>query len=265
MPGWHVERVGQGPVSSIPNIVVAKRERKRTELRESIVSLPELRSAHTALRSKKPRLLPIVSTHDVKFLRTRQEAQPIAKQIPTQTSGHIKERVGLNASAPGVFGAFLLYGLAYCSGTMGIILLIVGAGVGLFDILLLGFALLVLAGYLIKWARLGSESRMQAARQLRNKAKQRLVQAAEKSAEAAQKAEQEAEQEAAEKEAERAAEREQLRLQREQKMRELEEIRRQRAEEKRARKARRQAFYQDPFVKIALGFGAIIGLYFLLF
>ena len=63
----------------------------------------------------------------------------------------------------------------------------------------------------------------------------------------------------------RAAEREQLRLQREQKMRELEEIRRQRAEEKRARKARRQAFFQDPFVKIAFGFGAIIGLYFLLF
>lgn len=148
---------------------------------------------------------------------------------------------------------------------MGIILLIVGAGVGLFDILLLGFALLVLAGYLIKWARLGSESRMQAARQLRNKAEQRLVQAAEKSAEEAQKAEQEAEQEAAEKEAERAAEREQLRLQREQKMRELEEIRRQRAEEKRARKARRQAFFQDPFVKISLGFGAIIALYLLLF
>ena len=104
MPGCHVERVGQGPVSSIPKIVVAKRERKRTELRESIVSLPEHRSAHTALRSKKPSPLPIASAHDVKFLRTRQEAQPIAKQIPTQTSGHIKERVGLNASAPGEVG-----------------------------------------------------------------------------------------------------------------------------------------------------------------
>lgn len=246
MPGWHVERVGQGPVSSTPKIVVPKREVKRIELGESIVSLPELRGSYVALRSKKPSPLPIVSAHDVKLLRTWQETQPIAKKNPTQTSGHIKEKVGLNASAPGAVGALFLYRLAYMSGALGTSVLIAGVRVGLFGILLRGIWL-VLAWYLIRWARPGSDWRMQAARRQRNKAKQ------------------EAQQEAAEKEAQRAAEREQLRLQREQKMRELEEIRHQRAEEKRARKARRQAFFQDPFVKIALGFGAIIGLYLLLF
>jgi hypothetical protein len=62
----------------------------------------------------------------------------------------------------------------------------------------------------------------------------------------------------AELEVKRAARQEELRLK--------EENRRnaQKAEQQ-ARKTKREAFFQDPFVTIALGFGVIIGLYLALF
>ncbi len=63
----------------------------------------------------------------------------------------------------------------------------------------------------------------------------------------------------------RAAQQEERLLKKEQKINKLEEHRRRKAEENRNRKAKRQAFFQAPFIKIALGFFGIIGLYLLLF
>ncbi len=57
----------------------------------------------------------------------------------------------------------------------------------------------------------------------------------------------------------RAAQQEERLLKKEQKINKLEEHRRRKAEENRNRKAKRQAFFQAPFIKITLGFFAIMG------
>ena len=263
MPGWHLERVGRTSATAPTKISSSNRNRDARECAELPYSKPRSQEAPAALNSRAPQRLFISATNDLIVSHT----QPLPVQSPNAlkpTKVHRLEEneVRFNALAPGVIGAILGFCLATLFGGLGAAFTIYAIGFPNFWFGFWGLVLLVLSVLIFKKIGPVSTWRRRRAWQVLAEFKERVGQARNQSAAVN---DQEAAEREAQQEAQRAAEKEALRLQREKKMREVEEIRRQRAEEKQAREARRQAFFQQPFIKTALGFLVIVGLYLLLF
>lgn len=246
MPGWHVERVGQassisGPSRSAPasEIFAKASEQPLVDAPSPVDPLIPLKG----LMAYSPSVegVPQLRTPHVQPQADSFEAAPIANH---ETN---RQQTKRHAKAPGALIAALLYLLA-----AGVIM--VGLGT-FFAGLLFDDALFVVLGLLISVLALlilGSAKNPRAAwrRRAVDRYRERLLDRVDRSEERAEKED--------EVEANRAARKEELRLKEEQRRKTQEA-------EKQARKIKRQAFFQAPFVKIALGFGAIIGLYLTLF
>lgn len=263
MPGWHLERVGQGSATAPTKTSSSNRNGDAKDRAESPSFELRLQEAPAALNSRKPQRLFISAANDWIL----PHAQPLPAQSPDALKpAHVhrieEDEVRFNALAPGVIGAILGYCLATLFGGLGAAFTIYAIGFSNFWFGLWGLVLLILSVLMFKKMGPVSNWRRRTVWQVLAEFKERMGRADSQSAAVD---DQEAAEQGAQREAQRAAEKEELRLQREQKMREVEEIRRQRAEEKQAREARRKAFFQQPFIKTALGFGVIVGLYLLLF
>jgi hypothetical protein len=253
MPGWHVERAAKAPTSPGGPVAVGANCTASTEpsveqaavtvsLQDPLIPLKALMAFSPAVESEPELRIPIVL----------QEAHTV-ESLLIANDGLDEQQAKRQAKAPGGLIAALLYVLAYWFISVGLITILVGFSTGAGEVVL-GLLMLLLAGRLIRSAR-NPES------DWRRRAVERYE---ERRLERVEQSEERAENEA-ELEANRAAREEELRLKEEQRIKEQEARRLQEEAAKQARKAKRQAFFQDPFVKIALGFGAIIGLYLLLF
>lgn len=263
MPGWHVERVGQTSATAPAKTSSSNRNGDAKERAELPHSRPTAQKTPAALNSRMPQRLFIATSNDLIL----PHAQPLPAQSPEALKpAHVhrleEDEVRFSAFAPGVIGAILGYCLATLFGGLGAAFTIYAIGFSNFWFGFWGLVLLILSVLMFKKIGPVSIWRRRTVWQVLAEFKERVGRARHQSAGVD---DQEAAEREAQGEAQRAAEKEELRLQREQKMREVEEIRRQRAEEKQARKARRKAFFQQPFIKTALGFFVIVGLYLLLF
>jgi len=247
MPGWHVERIVKASTACDEPAVVGANHTVASEHSEkdavSTAALQYQLIPMKALMAYSPSVqgVPELRTPHVPPLADSFEAAQIAnhKTNSQQTKRHAK--------APGALIAALLYLLA-----VGVIMVGVGT---FFAGLLFGDALYVILGLLISVLAmfiLGSAKNPRAEwrRRAVHRYRERLLERVDRSEERAEKED--------ELEANRAARQEELGLKEEQRRKTQEA-------EKQARKIKRQAFFHDPFVKIALGFGAIIGLYLALF
>lgn len=247
MPGWHVERIAR--VSAAPD-EPAVVEANHTAVCESA----EIHAAST-LPLQDP-LIPMKalmayspSVEGVPELRTSYVLQQAdAFEALTLANHEIdSQQAKRDAKAPGGLIAALLYLLSAVTGVGGFLFILFGLAFGDLAVILVSALAIVASAFLFFAAQNpNSEWRRRAVERYR----ERLLDRVERSDERAEKED--------ELEAKRAARQEELRSK--------EEQRRQRQEaEKQARKAKRQTLFQNPFVKIALGFGSIIGLYLLLF
>ena len=263
MPGWHLERIDKTAATAPTKISSSNRNDNARERAELPHSKPRPQEAPAALNSRKPQRLFISATNDLIVSQTQPfPAQSPNALEPTQVHRLEENEVRFNALAPGVIGAILGFCLATLFAGLGAAFTIYAIGFANFWFGFWGLVLLVLSVLIFKKIGPVSSWRRRTVWQVLAEFKERVGQARNQSA---AMNDQEAAEQEAQREAQRAAEQEELRLQREQKIREVEEIRRQRAEEKQAREARRKAFFQQPFIKTALGFLVIVGLYLLLF
>ena len=249
MPGWHFERVGQTSAIAPTKISSSNRNDKARERAELPHSKPRPQEAPAALNSRKPQRLFISAANDLIV----SHAQPLPLQSPNaleSKQAHLLEEheVRFNALAPGVIGAILGFCLATLFAGLGAAFTIYAIGFSNFWFGFWGLVLLVLSVLIFKKIGPVSTWRRRTVWQVLAEFKERVGQARNQSAAVN-------DQEAAERETQREAQR----------AAEKEEIRRQRAEENQAREARRKAFFQQPFIKTALGFLVIVGLYLLLF
>ena len=263
MPGWHLVRIDKTSATAPTKIGSSNRNDNARECAELPHSKPRPQEAPAALNSRKPQRLFISATNELIVSQT----QPLPLQSPnalepTQVHRIEEDEVRFNAFAPGVIGAILGFCLATLFAGLGAAFTIYAIGFSNFWFGFWGLVLLILSVLMFKKIGPVSTWRRRTVWQVLAEFKERVGQARNQSAAVN---DQEAAEQEAQREAQRAAEKEELRLQREEKMREVEEIRRQRAEEKQARAARRKAFFQQPFIKTALGFLVIVGLYLLLF
>lgn len=247
MPGWHVERIAR--VSAAPD-EPAVVEANHTAVRESA----EIYAASTLplqdpLIPMKALMAYAPSVEGVPVLNTLHISQPADafETLPIASHGIERQQAKRHAIAPGGLIAALLYLLALGVIGFGISAFFVGLLFGNVLVVVLGLLLCVLGGFMILSAK---DPRAEWRRRATERYRERLLNRVERSDERAEKED--------ELEANRAARQEELQLKEEQR-------RKRQEEEKQGRKAKRQAFFQDPFVKIALGFGAIIGLYLALF
>lgn len=247
MPGWHVERIVKASTTcDEPAVVGANNTAGSEHSEKDAVSTDPLQYPlipMKALMAYSPSVegVPELRTPHVPPQADSFEVAPIANH---ETN---RQQTKRHAKAPGALIAALLYLLA-----VGVIM--VGLGT-FFAGLLFDDALFVILGLLISVLALlilGSAKNPRAAwrRRAVDRYRERLLDRVDRSEERAEKED--------ELEANRADRKEELRLKEEQRRKTQEA-------EKQARKIKRQAFFQDPFVKIALGFGGIIGLYLLLF
>ena len=253
MPGWHVERAEKVPTSPGGPVVVGANSTASTEpsekqtavtvsLQETLIPLKALMAFSPAAESEPELRIPIGP-----------QEEDTVESLLIANDGFDEQQSKGQTKAPGGLIAALLYLLACWLISTGLITILVGFSAGA-GVVVLGLLMLVLAGRLIRSARdPESDWRMRAVERYEERRLERVE-------ESEDRAENEAELES-----NRAAREEELRLKEEQRIKEQEARRLQEEAAKQARKAKRQAFFQDPFSKIALGFGTIIGLYLLLF
>lgn len=254
MPGWHVEKVEHASsISEVPSAEpVLEIFAKASE--QPLVAAPSLADPLIPLKGLMACSPSIVIAPEWKIPRLREKMHAFRDPIPAVNNHNEVRRTGLYSAAPGdAFAGFLLF-LAIVGGSLGLLIFLIGLAFGSFSTILLGSLLFGIAIRLrLSAANPEAKWRLRAVDRRRKKQQNR----SDRPEEMAKRT--------AELEARRAAQREELQLKQEQKMKEQQERRLQQEAEQQARKAKRQAFFQKPFVKTALGFGGIIGLYLLLF
>jgi len=247
MPGWHVERIVKASTTRDEPAVVGANHTAASEYSEkdavSTAALQYPLMPMKALMAYSP------SVEGVPELRTP-HVPPQAdsfEALPITNAGIAGQQVTRNAKAPGGLIAALLYLLGAGVGMVGVGTFLLGLAFGDALSIILGLLISVLAMFILFSAK---NPRAKWRRRAVDRYRERLLERVDRSEERTEKE--------AELEARRAARKEELRLKEEQRRKTQEA-------EKQARKIKRQAFFQNPFVKIALGFGAIIGLYLALF
>jgi hypothetical protein len=254
MPGWSVERIAKASTTPDESAVEGANHTAVIESleihAESTVPLQDPLIPMKALMGYSPTI------EGVPELRIPHIPQPVDafEALPIANAGIAGQQATRNAKAPGGLIAALLRLTGLLGGVLGVLILVIGIAFENFLTGLVGLALFLIA------IRIGlSVENPQAKWRLRAVERHRMKQQNQKD-----RPEEMAERKG-ELEARRAAQSEELQLKQERKMKEQQERRLQQEAEQQARKANRQALFQKPFVKIALGFGGIIGLYLLLF
>lgn len=251
MPGWHVERIAKASTTPDESAVEGANHMAVNESleihAEGTAPLQDPLIPMKALMAYSPAI------EGVPELRIPHIPQPVDafEALPIANAGIAGQQVTRNAKAPGGLTAALLYLLSVVIGAGGSLFLLLGLAFGDLAVILVSTLALFVSVLLVFAARNpNSKWRRRAVERHRERLLDRVDRSEER---AAERAEYEAELEV-----KRAARQEELRLK--------EENRRnaQKAEQQ-ARKTKREAFFQDPFVTIALGFGVIIGLYLALF
>lgn len=247
MPGWHVERIAKASITPDESSVEGANHTAASESlgmhAESTTLLQDVLIPMKALMAYAP------SVEGVPELNTLHISQPADafETLPSASHEIASQQAKRRAIAPGELIATLLYLLSAVIGVGGVLYILLGIAFG-DSALILASALAIAVSAFLIYAAQNPNSKWR--RRAVERYRERLLDRVDRSEERAEYE--------AELEVKRAARQEDLRLK--------EENRRNAQEaEQQARKARRQAFFQDPFVTIALGFGAIIALYLLLF
>ena len=251
MPGWHVERLAKASTTPDESAVEGANHTAVNESfkihAESTAPLQDPLIPMKALMAYSPAI------EGIPELRIPHIPQPVDafEALPITNAGIAGHQVTRNAKAPFGLIAALLYVLSAVIGAGGFFVILLGSAFGDSEVILVG-ALALAVSYSLFFAARNPNSRWR--RRAVERHRERLLDRVDRSEErAAERAEYEAELEV-----KRAARQEELRL-KEENRRNVQEA------EQQARKTKRQAFFQDPFVTIALGFSVIIGLYLALF
>lgn len=251
MPGWHVERIAKASTTPDESAVEGA---NHTVVNESLeIHAEGTAPLHDPLIPMKALMAYSPAIEGVPELRIPHIPQPVDafEALPIANAGIAGQQVTRNAKAPGGLIAALLYLLSAVIGAGGYLFILLGLIFSDSAVILVSALAIVVSAFLFYAARNpNSKWRRRAVERYRERLLDRVDRSEKR---AAERAEYEAELEV-----KRAARQEELRLK--------EENRRNAQEaEQQANKTRRQTFFQNPFVTIALGFGVIIGLYLALF